>query len=452
MRLEDLANRASRELETAGRQSRPSVRVPGSSRSRTATWAAALVGLVVVLAVGVPLLLFSGNDDSAAPLGTSPTTTTPGTLTIRLDLSAVDGVLTLAGQGYPVGELVEPFAEWLMYEAAPGPLHAFDTTQWGDEIPLTGAEPTVYDDDTITFPSIYLGDVEADSAFLTVKTFPEADNSEGFVGPCVWIGDTGMCSNAGLPWVLVHNPGEVVAIWVGVPDGTAVVALVGSSGPIGWQTPRSRTVIIATMAHPIEMIALDATGAILGRAPVLASEQSEVPVGSIPLPETTLSMPFHDPRTIIEGATPPWEPNTLTSAYYEVLNEIVLVITGPGLSEAQELCGTVFVYHGDNGMGISWSTPQATCAEDSFITVSEATVCPDYLAVHTTRGVLGFYGPDSEDRDQVPTRLTATLYDTLGDNPTASLGTPPGPRPAGAGAAAFVHLGAEVWQCGMYVP
>lgn len=451
MRLDDLAHRASKELRAAGRHSKPSVKAPGSSAKPGAGWIVALGSLAAALAIGVPFMLLSQDDGASTNVGDS-STTTPGTLTVRLDLSAVDGVLTLAGQGYPVGELIEAWAEWLMYEAASGPAPAFDTSLWGEEIALTVAEPVIYDDDTVNLPSIYLGDVDSDSAFLTAKTIPADDESEGFTGPCVWIGEEGMCSHPGLPWALVRNPGEVVAIWVGVPDGTAAVALVSSGGPVGWQTPRSRTVIIPTTAYPIEMVALDGSGNILAYGPIPGEERTEVPVGSIPLPETTLAMPFHNPRAIIEGTSPPWEPDTLTSAYYEVRNEIVLIVTGPGLADVDELCGTVFVYHSDNGTGTSWSTPQATCAKDSFVPVSEATVCPDYIAVHTNWGVLGTYGPAQEQTDQIPTRLTATLYDDLGDNPSVSLGTSPGAQPAGAGAAAFVHLGAEVWQCGMYVP
>jgi hypothetical protein len=217
-----------------------------------AVWVVVSVSIAAALIIAPIIWLSGGTGGDVAGTGSEPASTSEPTV------GAVDDVLVIAGEEFPVGDLVEAFAEQDMYLPVVGVAPAFDTSPWGEEMPLVVADPRVNDDDIIDGPSVYLGDLGTKSVFLTEEDFTDPDSEASGMDPhkFVWIGDTGIGADLG---VLTTGRGST-AVWIGVPDGTAIVAVTTDAGPIGWQVPHSRVVVMPVPLEAIGFIALDANG------------------------------------------------------------------------------------------------------------------------------------------------------------------------------------------------
>ncbi len=191
---------------------------------------------------GVSLLLAPSSD----PVGA---TQPPG--------QSGDTVL-LAGDRIPVGELVEAFSEGPMYYGATTALPKFDTSEFGDEIPLEFGQAKVADPDAWDGPTIYIGEIRDQSIFMNGRTI------EGVATKCLWIGPTWqLCKDSGaFELFQTPRPTPPVAAWLTVPDGTSIVVLKQGDAPLGWQSPVSGVVILPLPGDgTYQIAALDEAGA-----------------------------------------------------------------------------------------------------------------------------------------------------------------------------------------------
>jgi len=306
MKLDDVATRAANELREAGEQARFTARSPAFTGRSVNAFTTIAVGAIAILAIGLPLWLLTQNGDSPAPLQPAEEPS-----------DGVDGVLTIAGEDFPVGDLVDSFSEQLMYWPAPQPMPSFDTTAFGEHQPLHLLQPSVPDPDILNNPSIYLGNLGENSLFLT-KGFHEEDSSlANETMRCLWIGGSfTLCADVGS---VSGHPYEIgtIAAWIGVPNGTSVVALRSGNMPLGWQQTQSRVAVIqvpGTIAavaaigeHGLTFIALDASGQEL----LTVDLGQGRPTTAVTLPEdtsvtTTTSEPPVPQPTVIEPTTGRW--------------------------------------------------------------------------------------------------------------------------------------------------
>lgn len=253
MKLDDLAHRAVAELRQAGEAADYAATSPSRHRRSARVRTAVVVLGVLALGVGIPWWLFAWRDGGPPPdVATLHQEETPG-------------YVAIAGVEYPVGDLVDAFSAHQMFWPQMQPEPTFETGPLGDRLPLPVSDPRVPDDDVLNSPSIYLGELGPDSVFLAELDQQDIQPADdGFTDgshPCIRIGEYQVCSVPAMgPWILRHSPGEVVVMWVGVPDGTAAVVVSGADGPLGWQVPRSRTVVVSVPLSALVMTALDADG------------------------------------------------------------------------------------------------------------------------------------------------------------------------------------------------
>jgi len=246
MKLDDLAHRAAADLRRSGEAARFAASSPARTSPIRRIRTAVLVLAAAALAIGLPLSILISRDGDSRPDPAS--------------LSGPTDSIMIAGVEYPVGELVDAFSTQQMYLPHLQPDPGFDTANLGDRMVLPLMDPTVSDDRILNGPSIYLGEVGADSAFLTDHAESADEDQERPAGACVWIGDERICSvpDAG-PWTFRSGRGTF-AMWVGVPDGTAAVVFSDGSGPLGWQVPRSRSVVLSVPSLAVVATALDHDG------------------------------------------------------------------------------------------------------------------------------------------------------------------------------------------------
>lgn len=256
MTLDQLARNAADELVSAGREARFTSQPPPVRRNLSTSPAVVLAALVAVLAIGLPVLFLTG-DDQASEVGSGGTETTQTASTAPS--TAVAGFLELAGETFSVGDQVEAFSEAPMYESTLPDTPAFDTSAFGAELPLTQGQPMVADPNVIDGAAVYIGEIGADSAFLTQEVRFSEDGDE-YHQKCLWIGPSPqLCADYGK--IAVHPAGEpVLAVWLGVPDGTVAVAAFEDGEPVGWQRPRSRVAVLSVGSGDVTLIALGSDG------------------------------------------------------------------------------------------------------------------------------------------------------------------------------------------------
>ena len=246
MKLDDLAHRAATDLRRSGEAARFAASSPARTSPITRIRTAVLVLAAAALAIGLPLSILISRDGDSRPDPAS--------------LSGPTESIMIAGIEYPVGELVDSFSTQQMYLPHLQPDPSFDTANLGDRMVLPLMDPTVSDDRILNGPSIYLGEVGADSAFLTDNAEFGGEEHERPASACVWIGDERICSVPGAgPWTFRSGSGTF-AMWVGVPDGTAAVVVSDDSGPLGWQVPRSQSVVLSVPSLAVVATALDHDG------------------------------------------------------------------------------------------------------------------------------------------------------------------------------------------------
>lgn len=250
MSIEDMIRT---ELEGAVATVPPATRAPlevverRGRRRRTVSRIARAASGVAVFAVVVGISIAIGRigyvPDVAEPT-VPPATTAP---------LVSDGTLLIAGEEFGVGELVEAFADVPMYLGQDAPAARFDTAPLGDEQSLSFGQVKVADADVLDGPTIYVGEVSAESVFVN-----ERSNQA-----CLWIGPTPQfCGDWGaFELSAPSRDGPAYGTWLGVPKATSVVVLRSDGDPIAWQSPIGG---ISLMALPgsgaFEMAALDETG------------------------------------------------------------------------------------------------------------------------------------------------------------------------------------------------
>lgn len=246
MKLDDLAHRAATDLRRSGEAARFAASSPARTSPIKRIRTAILVLAAAALAIGLPLSILISRDGDPLP---DPASSSGPTDSIMI-----------AGVEYPVGELVDSFSTQQMYLPHLQPDPSFDTENLGDRMVLPLMDPTVSDNRILNGPSIYLGEVGADSAFLTDNAEFGGEEHERPASACVWIGDERICSVPGAgPWTFRSGRGTF-AMWVGVPDGTAAVVVSDGNGPLGWQVPRSRSVVLSVPSLAVVATALDHDG------------------------------------------------------------------------------------------------------------------------------------------------------------------------------------------------
>lgn len=256
MKLDELAQNAADELVSAGREAHFTSQPPETRRKLSTATAVAVATMAIALAVGLPAILLTGGDEASnfGSGGTGSSTTAP-----VIPSTAVAGFLELAGESFSVGDPIEAFSESPMYESTLPDAPTFDTSGYGVERPLTQGRPMVADPDVIDGPAVYIGEVEGNSAFLTQEIHYSEDGEE-HLQKCLWIGPSPqICADFGT--LAVHPAGEpIVAVWLGVPDGTVAVVAFHNGEPVGWQQPRSRVVIIPVADPGVVLVPLGAEG------------------------------------------------------------------------------------------------------------------------------------------------------------------------------------------------
>lgn len=246
-----------------------SVQRRGGRRLVVARTGLVLAGVVVFAGVfGVSLLL--------GPNADRPQATLP--------MGEVDGTVLIAGDRIPVGDLVEAFSEGPMYYGVTPAQPTFDTSPFGEEIPLGFGQATVADPGALEGPTIYVGEIRGQSIFMNGRTI------EGVATKCLWIGPTSqLCSDSGaFELFQTPLPAPPVAAWLSVPKGTSVVVLKQGDASLGWQSPVSGVAIVPVPGDgTYQLVALDQNGIEINQIAVTFSSETSAPAPNPNDPTTT---------------------------------------------------------------------------------------------------------------------------------------------------------------------
>lgn len=195
-----------------------------------------------------------------------------------------EGTVLIAGDRIPVGELVEAFSEGPMYYGATTPPPTFDTSPFGDEIPLEVGQVKVADPDSWDGPTIYIGEYRGESIFLNEGPFGGVDTK------CLWIGPTPqLCGDSGtIPLLAPPRPGPQLGLWLSVPDGTSVVVLKQGDASLGWQSPVSGVAILPLPGEgTYQLVAVDPDGNEISQITVPFWSETSAPAPDPNDPTTT---------------------------------------------------------------------------------------------------------------------------------------------------------------------
>ena len=165
-----------------------------------------------------------------------------------VDLAEVDdrGQIEIAGETFPVGEALETLGSSPIYASVPGPEPRFDTQRLGAEYPFQIGTPDLGDTDQIDGPAVYIGYLRLAIARPTEnKTVVLIEErSGGFAGSqCLMFASPSgespiyTCAES-------SRDNRSMPVWIGVPEGTAVVSFEVDGVPVAWQRPRSRVAVI----------------------------------------------------------------------------------------------------------------------------------------------------------------------------------------------------------------
>ena len=222
--------------------------------------------------------------DSVALASAPPTTVTPVS-----DGRAVDGRVIIAGESFPVGELVGAFAGVPMYfgEAAPAP--RFDPSLLGREIRLEFETANVGDPDVLSGPTIYVGEAGGVSVFVNEIALGDGPTK------CLWMaGSLQVCGDFGAfrfdDSPATPPPGTMLfAAWLGVPDGTSVVVVRSNGVDIVWQRPVSGVVVIPLSDPAVyQLAAFDESGVEIESVDVSLTAANDQEVSEPGGPTTTV--------------------------------------------------------------------------------------------------------------------------------------------------------------------
>lgn len=195
-----------------------------------------------------------------------------------------EGTVLIAGDRIPVGELVDDFSEGPMYYGATTPPPTFDTSPFGDEIPLEFGQATVADPGALEGPTIYVGEIRGQSIFMNDRTI------DGVPTKCLWIGPTSqLCSDSGaFELFQTPLPAPPVAAWLSVPEETSVVVLNLGDVSLGWQSPVSGVAIVPVPGDgTYQLVALDQNGIEINQIAVTFSSETSTPAPDPNDPTTT---------------------------------------------------------------------------------------------------------------------------------------------------------------------